>query len=82
VVEKGARLVNCTLMEGTHVKTGAVVKDSIIGWRCRIGKYARVTDLCIIGEDCDIKDEVAIVGVTCCPHKSIAENIYAPKIVL
>eukprot|EP00762_Andalucia_godoyi_P003469 ANDGO_04371.mRNA.1 Mannose-1-phosphate guanyltransferase beta len=76
VVKKGAKLSNCTLMDGVVVEESAFVKDSIIGWKSRIGKFARVTDLCIIGEDVDIKDEIVVVGVTVCPHKSVGESIY------
>lgn len=83
VVEDGARLVNCTLMSSAKVCRGALVKDSIVGWESCIGPWAHVIDHCALGEDVTVAAEITVLGVTCCPHKSIGENMTQPgKIVL
>ena len=61
-------------MAGTVIKDGAFIDGSLIGWNCKIGKWARLQNLCILGEDVEIKDETNCVGTIVCPHKCIKEN--------
>jgi hypothetical protein len=51
VVEDGARLNNCTLLQGARVKAHAMVVGSIVGWASSVGRWARVEGGSVLGED-------------------------------
>lgn len=76
VVEDGARISRSTLLEGAVVKAHAYVSSSIVGWSSTIGKWARVENSSVLGEDVQIGDEVMLNGTIVLPHKSIKDNFY------
>jgi mannose-1-phosphate guanylyltransferase len=78
VVEDGARIVRSTLLEGTTVKAHALVSGSIIGWRSTVGRWGRVENGTVFGEDVQLAEEAMVNGALVLPHKSIKDSIYAP----
>ena len=42
VVEDGVCLSNCTILQGTKIKSHAWIKQAIIGWNCTIGRWVRI----------------------------------------
>lgn len=71
VVGKGVRLQRCTVMEGARVKDHAWVKSTIVGWNSTVGRWARLENITVLGDDVNIKDEVYVNGASVLPHKSI-----------
>ena len=69
----GSRIRNACIMEGTIIKQSAYVVDSLIGWKAKIGCWARVEGMTVLGEDVVIKDEMHINGAIILPHKGIGE---------
>jgi mannose-1-phosphate guanylyltransferase len=67
----GNKISNTTLMAGASVGSYSFVDGSIIGWKSSVGKWCRVTNLCVIGEDVQVKDETYINGTKILPHKGI-----------
>ncbi|KAI4354560.1 hypothetical protein L6164_003410 [Bauhinia variegata] len=82
VVESGVRLSNCTLMRGVRIKMHACISSSIIGWHSTVGRWARVENMTILGEDVYVRDEVYTNGGIVLPHKEISFNILKPEIVM
>eukprot|EP00736_Rhodelphis_marinus_P006006 Rmarinus@m.13002 len=82
VVGDGARLARSTLFSDVTVGKHAFVKNSIVGWKSRIGAWARTENVSVLGEDVEIKDEVYVNGGIILPHKSVGNNIQEPKIVM
>lgn len=79
----GVRLSNCVLLHRVHVKDYAHVQDSILGWGTRVGRWARIENKAVIGEDVFIKDEVLLNGSIVLPHKDIKESVLEPgKIIM
>jgi mannose-1-phosphate guanylyltransferase len=76
VVEEGARIVRSTLLEGTHVKAHALVSGSIIGWRSTVGRWGRVENGAVFGEDVQLAEEAMVNGALVLPHKAIKDSIY------
>jgi mannose-1-phosphate guanylyltransferase len=76
VVEEGARVVRSTLLEGTVVRAHALVSGSIIGWRSTVGRWGRVENGTVFGEDVQLADEAMVNGALVLPHKSIKDSIY------
>lgn len=60
----------------------AWVKDSIIGWYSSVGRWARIDNITVLGEDVHVKDEIFVNGGSVLPHKSVGENIMEPRIVM
>jgi len=83
-IGQNVRLKNCVVFAGTTISDGCYVEGSIVGWNCKLGRWARLQNLCILGEGVEVKAEVALNGVTVCPHKSIkADMLEQPgKVVL
>uniref|UniRef100_A0A061S4D2 mannose-1-phosphate guanylyltransferase n=1 Tax=Tetraselmis sp. GSL018 TaxID=582737 RepID=A0A061S4D2_9CHLO len=82
VIGNGVRLRNCVLMSGTKVKDYSQVINSIIGWYSSVGKWSRVENGSVIGEDVHLKDEVYVNGGIVLPHKEIKESITSPQIIM
>jgi mannose-1-phosphate guanylyltransferase len=82
VIGNGVRLRNCVLMAGNKVKDYSQVLNSIVGWYSSIGKWSRVENGSVIGEDVHFKDEIYVNGGIVLPHKEIKENIAAPQIIM
>lgn len=75
VVGDGVRLQRCVLLENSKVKDHAWVKSSIVGWNSTVGKWARLENVTVLGDDVTVKDEIYINGGSVLPHKSIKENV-------
>jgi len=70
------RLRRCTIFADTSIANGAMVADSMIGWSCRIGQFARVQDMCVLGEDTTVPPERFMRSTRVCPHKKVKEDVY------
>ncbi|KAJ3318137.1 Mannose-1-phosphate guanylyltransferase 1 [Blyttiomyces sp. JEL0837] len=81
-VGNGVRLTRAVLMKGSSVKDNAWIKDSIIGWHSSVGRWARLDNTTVLGEDVHISDEIFVNGGSVLPHKSVSANILEPMIVM
>ncbi|KAJ2798387.1 mannose-1-phosphate guanyltransferase [Coemansia guatemalensis] len=82
IIGNGVCLQRCVLMEGTHVKDFAWVKNSIVGWHSSVGRWSRLDGVTVLGDDVHIADEVYVNGASVLPHKSISSNVCEPGIVM
>ncbi|CAL5389719.1 unnamed protein product [Camellia sinensis] len=82
VIESGVRLSCCTLMRGVRIKKHACISGSIIGWHSIVGRWARLENMSILGEDVHVGDEVYSNGGVVLPHKEIKSSILKPEIVM
>ncbi|KAJ1568901.1 mannose-1-phosphate guanyltransferase [Cladochytrium tenue] len=81
-VRNGVRLARSVLMKGSVVKDNAWVKDSIVGWHSSVGRWTRVDNTTVLGEDVHVSDEIFVNGGAVLPHKSVSANIMEPMIVM
>ena len=82
VVESGARLANTTVLEGAVVRAHAWVKNSIIGWQSTVGRWARLENVTVLGQDVHVDDEVYVNGGKILPHKTISDHIPEPQVIM
>ncbi|KAK5836659.1 Mannose-1-phosphate guanyltransferase [Gossypium arboreum] len=82
IIESGVRLSRCTIMRGVRIKKHTCVSNSIIGWHSTVGKWARLENMTILGEDVHLGDEVYSNGGVVLPHKEIKSSILKPEIVM
>ncbi|GEM09943.1 mannose-1-phosphate guanylyltransferase [Rhodotorula toruloides] len=81
-VAAGARLQRCVLLDGSKVCAHAFVRSTIVGWSSRVGKHARLDEICVLGDDVNVKDEICLLSASVLPHKSVSSSIYEPSIVM
>ena len=81
---KYTRIVESIILKSTIIDTGSVIKRSIIGEKVVIGKWVRVEENSIIGDEVALNDEVMLARNTCIlPFKEVRDSIYCEgKIVL
>jgi mannose-1-phosphate guanylyltransferase len=82
VVGDGVRLQRCVLLKGSKVKDHAWVKSTIVGWNSTVGKWARLENVTVLGDDVTIGDEIYVNGGCVLPHKSIKANVDVPAIIM
>jgi len=82
VIEDGVRLKNCVILEGVRIGAHTWIDRSIIGWKSVVGKWARIQNISVFGEDVNVRDELFVNGGSILPHKAISESIPLPQIVM
>lgn len=82
IVQDGVCLKNCTILADSLVKSHSWIANSIIGWRCTVGKWVRLENTTVLGLDVSVQDELFINGGVILPHKSISESVPEPKILI
>ncbi len=50
------------------VNNNSYIDGSIIGWRSKIGKWARVENLTLLGEEVVVSDEIHLSGTIVLPY--------------
>lgn len=78
----GARVRNSTVLDGSLLKEHAFVADSIVGWNNKIGRWARLENLCVTGDDVAVGDELHLNGIKVLPHKTIKESFTTEGMVI
>lgn len=71
VIEDGVRLKNVVVLKGTIIKSHSWIDNSILGWKCVIGKWVRIEGITVLGEDVTIKDELFVNASSVLPHKAV-----------
>lgn len=82
VIENGVRLKGSAILGDCLIKSNTCIENSIVGWRCSVGRWVRLENCTVLGEDVHIKDELYINGGKILPHKSIATNVMEPSIIM
>lgn len=75
VIGDGVRIQRSVLLKNTKVKDHAWVKSTIVGWNSTVGKWARLENVTVLGDDVNVGDEVYVNGGSVLPHKSIKANV-------
>uniref|UniRef100_A0A915EM91 Nucleotidyl transferase domain-containing protein n=1 Tax=Ditylenchus dipsaci TaxID=166011 RepID=A0A915EM91_9BILA len=81
-IEDGVRVQNSTILSDTIIRNHSFINSSIIGRKCSIGRWVRIENECVIGEDVVVKDELYLNGAQVLPHKSIASSVPEPVIIM
>jgi mannose-1-phosphate guanylyltransferase len=81
VIGDGVRLQRCVLLKNSRVKDHAWIKSTIVGWNSTVGKWARLENVTVLGDDVSIGDEVYVNGGSVLPHKSIKQNVDSKRLL-
>ncbi|KAE9553794.1 hypothetical protein FO519_003015 [Halicephalobus sp. NKZ332] len=82
VIEDGIRIQNSTVLADTVLKEHSYINSCIIGRKCAVGRWVRIENNSVIGDDVVIKDELYLNGARVLPHKSISVNVPEPDIIM
>eukprot|EP01087_Luapelamoeba_hula_P000638 TRINITY_DN1047_c3_g1_i2.p1 TRINITY_DN1047_c3_g1~~TRINITY_DN1047_c3_g1_i2.p1 ORF type:complete len:401 (+),score=88.78 TRINITY_DN1047_c3_g1_i2:123-1205(+) len=82
VIEDGVRLSETTVLQGSVIKSNSWVHRSIVGWQSTVGRWVRMENVSVLGQDVHIRDELYINGGSVLPHKTISTSITEPKVVM
>lgn len=82
VIEDGVCIKRCTVLNGAHIKSHSWLESCIIGWKCVVGRWVRMENVCVLGEDVTVKDEIYVNGGRILPHKSISDSVQDPQIIM
>lgn len=74
-VGEGVRLQRSVLLKNCKIKEHAWVKSTIVGWNSTVGRWARMENVSVLGDDVTIGDEIYCNGASVLPHKSIKANV-------
>lgn len=75
IIGDGVRIQRSVLLAGCKVKDHAWVKSTIVGWNSSIGRWARLENVSVLGDDVTIADEIYVNGGSILPHKTIKQNV-------
>ena len=81
-IEDGVCISRSTVLKGAHIKSHSWVNSCIVGWRARIGQWVRMENICVLGEDVRVMDELYLNGALILPHKTITDSIPEPNIIM
>ncbi|XP_065828878.1 mannose-1-phosphate guanyltransferase beta-A-like [Oscarella lobularis] len=81
-IEDGACISRCTLLRGVQVKSHSWLHSSIIGWKSCVGRWVRLENVSVLGENVSIHDELYINGARILPHKDITVSVPDPQIIM
>lgn len=82
VIEDGVCIKRCTVLKGARICSHSWLESCIVGWRCRVGRWVRMENVSVLGEDVIVKDEIYINGGKVLPHKSIGNSVPEPQIIM
>ncbi|KAI5245965.1 mannose-1-phosphate guanyltransferase [Aureobasidium subglaciale] len=82
VIGDGVRLQRCVLLSNSKIKEHAWVKSTIVGWNSVVGRWARLENICVLGDDVTVGDEIYVNGGSVLPHKTIKANVDTPSIIM
>ncbi|XP_072928683.1 mannose-1-phosphate guanylyltransferase catalytic subunit beta isoform X4 [Hemitrygon akajei] len=82
VIEDGVRIKRCTVLKGSRIRSHSWLESCIIGWNSDVGQWVRMENVAVLGEDVIVKDELYLNGANVLPHKSIADSVPEPKIIM
>ncbi|XP_059490483.1 mannose-1-phosphate guanyltransferase beta [Neocloeon triangulifer] len=82
VVEDGVCVKRSVILKGATVRSHSWLEGCIVGWRSVVGRWVRMENNTVLGEDVIVKDELYINGGQVLPHKSIAASVTDPQIIM
>ncbi|KAF7991308.1 hypothetical protein HCN44_002870 [Aphidius gifuensis] len=82
VLADGCCIKRSTILKSATIKEHAWLDGCIVGWRSTVGRWVRMEGITVLGEDVIVKDELYINGGQVLPHKSIANSVPEPQIIM
>ncbi|XP_014226042.1 mannose-1-phosphate guanyltransferase beta [Trichogramma pretiosum] len=82
VIHDGCCIKRTTILKNAVIKEHSWLDKCIIGWKSIVGRWVRMENTTVLGEDVIVKDELYINGGQVLPHKSITDSVIEPQIIM
>jgi mannose-1-phosphate guanylyltransferase len=82
IIGDGVRIKKSVIFSGTKIGSNSFISGSIIGWNCSIGKWNRIENCSVFGEDIQTNDEIFVNGGKVLPHKSLNASVTIPDSII
>lgn len=82
IIEDGVCVKRSTILEGARISSHSWLDSCIVGWKSHVGRWVRMENVTVLGEDVIVKDELYLNGVRVLPHKSIGNSVPEPQIIM
>lgn len=82
IVEDGVCIKRSSILEGSRIMSHSWLDSCVVGWKCMVGKWVRMENITVLGENVIVKDELYINGGKVLPHRSIAESVTEPQVIM
>ncbi|VDP23632.1 unnamed protein product [Schistosoma margrebowiei] len=82
IIEDGVRISNSAIFSKSIIKSHSWLNNCIVGWRSVVGKWVRMENVTVLGEDVTVKDELFLNGALVLPHNSISQSVSEPHIIM
>jgi len=82
VIGDGVRLKDTAVLEGVRIGDNSWIDRSILGWKSSIGRWVRIQNVTVLGQDVAVNDELFLNGAQILPHKSTSESVPTPAIIM
>ena len=82
IIKSGTRIKNSVLFQNCVIGENSYIDGSIIGWKSNIGKWCRIQDLSVLGEDVTVKNEMLLKKNIILPNVTIKSNPKEGEILL
>ncbi|VDM03487.1 unnamed protein product [Schistocephalus solidus] len=82
IIENGVRIRHSAILNDAVVRSHAWIDHCIVGWRSVVGRWVRMENVTVLGEDVQVNDEVALNGALVLPHNSISESVFDPQVIM
>ncbi|KAJ3028867.1 UNVERIFIED_CONTAM: mannose-1-phosphate guanyltransferase [Siphonaria sp. JEL0065] len=82
VIGDGVRMSRSVVLANAVVRDHAWVQSTIVGWNSTVGRWSRLENVCVLGDDVHVSDEVYMNGARVLPHKSVGANVAEPQIIM
>jgi mannose-1-phosphate guanylyltransferase len=80
-IEAGVRVRNATILAGTTLKAYSLITDSIIGWKSTVASWSRITDMSVLGQNVNVKEEALLKSVKILPHV-VVTGTHEDKVIM
>ncbi|KAF8571360.1 hypothetical protein P879_05336 [Paragonimus westermani] len=82
VIEDGVRISNTAIFSKSVVRSHTWLHNCIVGWRSTVGRWVRMENMTVLGEDVRVGDELFLNGALVLPHNAISESVTEPHIIM
>lgn len=81
-IGEGVRIKNSSILDSVLLEGYNVVDESIVGWESKIGKWAYIKGLTVIGRDVTVAPECFVNQSIILPHKKVGNSIFTPNQII
>ncbi|OON18885.1 bacterial transferase hexapeptide repeat protein, partial [Opisthorchis viverrini] len=82
IIEDGVRISNSAIFSRSVIRSHAWLNNCIVGWRSTVGRWVRIENMTVLGENVRVKDEIFLNGALVLPHNAISQSVTEPHIIM